>query len=260
MGKYNSSIYRVRPLMEMIRNDFQMYQKVLGIVGIHDIGMPESYWYDGFDCAEKQLKPSKEHLESLIEYISKKDFKNVEIRNEKRKALCTSSPDIRMSTCKEAIEELNRMYNSLTPSSKLWFIFEGYTNPDIFIEGEDYVIICEGKWTESHITTHTTNLSAKDGEYRNQMVRHIQGALNYTKKKIYAFYIVDEKSGYLEKLTKEAFTAQLEQETISINDIEKANIINAFYGFTTWQEIEKIIPNIGFMTKEQIEAQIIGHV
>lgn len=46
--------------MEMIRNDFQMYQKVLGIVGIHDIGMPESYWYDGIDCAEKQLKPSKE--------------------------------------------------------------------------------------------------------------------------------------------------------------------------------------------------------
>ena len=64
----------------------------------------------------------------------------------------------------------------------------------------------------------------------------------------------------MEELTKEAFIAQLEQETISINDIEKANIINAFYGFTTWQEIEKIIPDIGFMTKEQIDAQIIGHV
>lgn len=128
---------------------------------------------------------------------------------------------------------------------------EGFTNPDIFIEGDDYVIVCEGKWTEPHITTKTTNLAA-DNEYRNQMVRHIQGALNYTNKKVYAFYIVDKNCGYEADLSTDAFAAQPEQETIKIPEYEKAQIIDAFCGYTARQDIKNLIPFVDFKSKEEI--------
>lgn len=255
MGKYNSSIHRVRPLMECIKDDFHLFEKVLKLVEIENLGMPKCYWYDGTNCQEKQLKPSKDHLIKLIEYISKKDFREAIIENEKRKHLCIPN-DKNMNGRKEArdeaIAELNKTYDNMESSCKAWYVFEGFTNPDIFIEGEDYVIVCEGKWTESHITVQTANLTSRDGEYRNQMIRHIQGALNYTNKKVYAFYIVDKECGYLGDLTREAFKEQLSNETIKIDDSVKEKIMDAFRGYTTWQDIETVIPGIHFKTKEEI--------
>ncbi len=255
MGKYNSSIHRVRPLVECIKNDFCLFEKVLKLVGIEGVGTPQCFGYDGIDCQEKQLKPSKDHLIKLIKYISEKDFGDAVIENAKRKQLCISdgkNMNCRSEACDEAITELNKAYDSMDASCKAWYVFEGFSNPDIFIEGEDYVIVCEGKWTESHITVQTTNLTSKEGEYRNQMTRHIQGALNYTNKKVYAFYIVDKECGYLADLTREAFKEQLSKETIDIDDFEKEKIMDAFRGYTTWQDIEAVIPGIHFKTKEEI--------
>jgi hypothetical protein len=84
------------------------------------------------------------------------------------------------------------------------------------------------------------------------MIRHIQGALNYTRKKVYAFYIVDAECKYAKELTKESLCQQLEYETIQPNDIEKAAILDAFYGFTTWQDIKAVIPNVVFKEKHEI--------
>ena len=140
-----------------------------------------------------------------------------------------------------------------------WYMFEGFSCPDIFIEGDDYIIIGEGKWTEPNITTKTSYLPV-----RNQMVRHIQAALNYAElnnknKKVYAFYIVDEKLGakYLSKLKKEAFEKQLGLETIKIDAAEKEKIAEAFLGYTTWQKIEeKFEGRIVFKSQSDIDAII----
>ena len=153
----------------------------------------------------------------------------------------------------EALVALENVYDSLSPSDRHWFLFEGFTHPDIFIEGEDYVIVCEGKWTEPNVTTKTTHLSA-DGESRNQMVRHIQGALNYSDKKVYGFYIVDESCNYKNELTEDCFKKQLERETVRIPDSEKEKILDSFYGYTTWQEIEKQIKDVSFKRKEDIPS------
>ncbi len=258
MGKYNSSKYRVRPLMDLMREDYQLFAKVLKLVCDEDLSKPLNYWYDGEekDCREIQLKPSKEHLTKLIIHMADKDFGNAEIKNSNRRKLCipdSENVDSRKEAMEKALFELDKAYDNMTPSSKDWFIFEGYTCPDIFIEGEDYVIVCEGKWTEPSITEHTTHLTAKAGEYRNQMIRHIQGALNYTNKKIYAFYIADKECGYLkDKLSKEQFVKQLEDETIELGDQEKERIKDAFVGYTTWQDIEALDSRIRFKKKEEI--------
>lgn len=253
MGKYNSSIYRVKPLMTVIENDRQAFEKLLKLVEIENLSAPFCFYYDGENCKEKRLKPGKDHLLKMIDYMSKKKFEKADVNNEKRRKLYYGNDKERTEAQLEAQNELNSNYNYLTAAGKEWYVFEGFTAPDIFIEGEDYVIVCEGKWTEAHITVETANLRAEEGEYRNQMVRHIQGALNYSNKKVYAFYIVDEECGYLNDLEKTAFEKQLSQETITLSDCEKAEILNSFYGYTTWQEIEMVIPSVHFEKKENIK-------
>ena len=71
MGKYNSSIYRVRPLMEQVEGNQQHFLGLLALVGIGPLGVPQMYRYEGKPCGEMQLKPSKKHLLALIDYIAK---------------------------------------------------------------------------------------------------------------------------------------------------------------------------------------------
>lgn len=253
MGKYNSSIYRVRPLMECLEKDYDAFLAVLSLVGLSSFTQPTICCYDGVACSEMKLKPTKKHLSALIDRMATKqhDMVRIKAKGHNRLALLVGNPDDRIAAGEQAKSELEASYDTLTAQDRPWYMFEGFTNPDIFIEGEDYVIVCEGKWTEPHITTTTTYLSSA-GEYRNQMVRHIQGALNYTNKRVYAFYIVDAECGYLEDLCKESFARQLDCETIRLDDSEKMAIADAFYGFTTWQAIQKALPKIVFCDKSAI--------
>ena len=257
MGKYNSSKYRVVPLVNTIKSNQQNFDLFLTTVHSKKIipklicPIEDNAYFCGDN--EKQLKPPKEHLRSLVKYIASKKIEPCNVGS-KRADLYGFNGNKKRNTAElEALRCIDDVYDEqLLP--KAWYIFEGATNPDIYIEGEDYVIICEGKWTESHITTKTTHLKSEK-EYRNQMVRHIQGALNSTKKKVYAFYIVDAKCDYINDLTEDAFKTQLEMETIKPK--ETADILSAFYGYTTWQELEDKIDELTFMTKEQINCLTI---
>lgn len=256
MGKYNSSIHRVRPLMELVEANEHAFLLLLSLVGIDRLGKPHTYRYDGKNCKEMQLKPTKRHLLALIDHLAEKGHKNRGTENKNRQALFFGDDASRAAAAEQAKCELNAHYHELSSNSHPWFVFEGFTNPDIFIEGEDYVIVCEGKWTEPHITTTTTYLS-DEGEHRSQMVRHIQGALNYSDKKVYAFYIADANCGYTEALTKASFSAQLEQETIPIDPAEREAILDSFYGYTTWQAIQKTLPGAGFQEKDEIDRSAV---
>lgn len=251
MGKYNSSVYRVRPLMKIIENDYKAFLKLLSLVKISPLGIPKTFRYDGETCTEIQLKPTKKHLLCLIKYLANKQHMGISVKGSNRQNLFYGDETTRNEACASAKNALELNYDRLTATDHPWYLFEGFTKPDIFIEGDDYVIVCEGKWTEPHITTTTTYLSS-DGDSRNQIIRHIQGALNYTDKKVYAFYIVDADCKYTKDLTQESLRQQLEYETIQPDDVEKKKIIESFYGFTTWQSIKSVIPNVIFKEKNDI--------
>ena len=202
---------------------------------------------------EKQLKPTKEHLKKLVDHIAKNDYTKKKSTNGNRMALYGQSETKTKEEAKdEALKLIDQVYDNDT-LPKAWYIFEGPTNPDIFIECDEYVIVCEGKWTEPHITTKTTHLN-QEHEKRNQMIRHIQGALNYTNKKIIAFYIVDENCSYKNDLECEAFESHLNKETIKLSDEEKERIRSSFYGYTIWQRLETEL-GIKFKTKEEIDQE-----
>ena len=247
MGKYNSSTYRVAPFIESIKNDLDKINRFLSKFGIEVKTLPFSYLYGD---NEKMLKPTKAHLLKLIDYFSKTEGTIVPSMNKDRELLLLGNKEERESKKREAKQLLEDNYDNLSATCRDWYIFEGFTHPDVFIEGEDYVLIGEGKWTESHITINTTNL-----EKRNQMIRHIQAAKNSFNKKIYAFYLVDENCGYLDDLTQDAFKKQLTEETIKIEEKEQKEIAESFVGYITWQEISRMFPTIKFLSKEEIDQK-----
>ena len=250
MGRYDSSKYRVTPLAKLIEGNQTAFDSFLKSVRsektIPQLTCPKfanAYFYGE---NEKQLNPPKDHLIAIIEHVFIKNFvKSASVKGKRADLYGLNGEDCRLKAKNEAIKLIEENYsNKILP--KEWYIFEGATNPDLYIEGDDYVIVCEGKWTESHITTKTTHLSN-----RSQMARHIQGVINYTNKKVYAFYIVDKDCGYLNDLTEKAFKEQIKTETIKPKRID--DIISSFYGYTTWQDLEKAISNLNFLTKAQID-------
>ena len=89
------------------------------------------------------------------------------------------------------------------------------------------------------------------------MVRHIQGALNATSKRIFAFYIVDRNCDYLSELTESAFKKQLLEETIQLDENERAKIGESFYGYTTWQDLQEAqITGLSFLSIQEIDRLI----
>ncbi len=252
MGKYDSSRYRVVPLVEAIKRSEEYFNLFLQTMELPLLKYPCDENAFCYGDHEKQLKPPKEHLAALIDYLAAKEHAKASNQGKKRSALFgAGSQDDRELTRIEAQRLLEEAYDN-EPLPKAWYIFEGYTSPDIYIEGDDYVIVCEGKWTESHITTKTTHLH-EDNEFRNQMIRHIQGALNSTDKRVYAFYIVDADCGYTADLTSDAFKKQLDSETVKPEN--KEQILDAFCGYTTWQRLQSVIPAIHFCTKAEIDGK-----
>lgn len=264
MGIYNSSICRVRPLMKAIMNDADKFRAFTKIALEKELDPPKCYKHYRFDggiingekVSEIALKPTLKHLEYLLDNAYKLGYKVTDKTLADRVDLFSEDECTRTPKVNTAKLELGAAYsNNKTSLKSAWYVLEGNSQPDIFIEGNDYIIICEGKWTEPGITNTTTYI--KSGQ-RNQMIRHIQAAINYnSNKQIYAFYIVEkEYDGILEK---DNFKALVETESSNFNDennkdeAEKNRIIESYYEFITWNDLESLV-NGGFKTKEQIRA------
>lgn len=248
LSKYNSSFYRVKPLMDYVLSDktsnkVNELNKIFNFLGFQISSEPICIAYG----EEKALNQSNEYLFKLVEHLRKENANNkykLNCNNQNRKTLFYGSEEEKDSIIKLA-------KNGSFDAERL--SFEGSTKPDIFIEGIDYVIVCEGKWTEPKITEETTNLLNINGEYRNQMIRHIQGAINnYSNKKIYAFYIVDAECKYLDKISKDYFPELIKKETIQMNDEIQKRVQESYYGYITWQELSKKF-DLHFMSKEEID-------
>lgn len=235
MGKYNSSLTRVKLLGDAIINNHNLVNSLLSLVVLDDIFdfgefvNSNVFYKDRQDRpGEKALMPSPSHLTAIINkilsdekfrfYVRKRD-KSTKGNKIKRNKLFNLDP--------ETIKEAKLSFQD-------WNIFETASYPDLFIENEKYIIVVEGKRTEKDITLSTTYIPN-----RCQMARHIENALYYcdNKKKVIGFYIVEDTCNYKEHCTREYFRDSLELETIQKNDVLKSAIANSFYGYTTWQEI-----------------------
>jgi hypothetical protein len=128
------------------------------------------------------------------------------------------------------------------PSPRAWYVLEGPSQPNVYLDSADAVIVVEGKRTETAPTTSTAWMRV-----RHQMLRHLDAAWeNRQGRRIYALFIVEAEKETTSVEPSSAWHAAVEL-TISDEVLkgslphrssdERSQIASALLGVTTWQAV-----------------------
>ncbi len=136
------------------------------------------------------------------------------------------------------LEGLRLLRNN--PTGEGWHIFEGQTQPDVFIETDDLIVVIEGKRTERTPTTMTKWMGV-----RNQMLRHLDCAWEIRgSKHLVGFFIVEGTgvSGEIPAPWRDCVAETLDSAVIASSlphrgPEEQLGIASCFLGTTTWQRV-----------------------
>ena len=127
-------------------------------------------------------------------------------------------------------------------SPRAWYVLEGPSQPDVYLDSADAVIVVEGKRTETAPTTSTAWMRV-----RHQMLRHLDAAWEHRQgRRIYGLYIVEAESGASSteppSTWHEAVQSTISEEVLRGSlphrtSDERSQIANALLGVTTWQAV-----------------------
>lgn len=235
MSTRNSSLTRVKPLFDYINSDIEKLNRLLSLLDIDKKIEHDSLIEIRYGVNEKKIPPSKSLLIWMLKNLNElSKVKNYGTKStdsetyEKRKLLFSGDKE----KLDKALHEIQR--NSKIPKNA-WYIFEGYTSPDIFIETIDSIFVGEAKRTEKNITTKTTWLNPRD-----QLIRHIDSQLDQPKE-IYSFYIL-EKQEYQKGVYKKSMDKYLEEAYFKSNlkHRNESDILRAFksyHKYIFWEDI-----------------------
>ena len=137
-------------------------------------------------------------------------------------------------------EALAHLEGSEAPPSRAWFVFEGYTSPDVFLVTPDALVVVEGKRTEAGPTTSTTWMAG-----RHQMIRHLDAAWEIRgRRSVYGFFIVEAEPGSSDVPGRWQAAAEAACGDDAIlsslphrDQSDREGIRKAMVGATTWQRI-----------------------
>jgi hypothetical protein len=127
-------------------------------------------------------------------------------------------------------------------SPRAWYVLEGPSQPDVYLDSDDVVIVVEGKRTETAPTTSTAWMKV-----RHQMMRHLDAAWEHRAgRRIYGMYIVE--AGAASSASEPPFTWHAAVESTISDEVlrgslphrtpdERSQIASALLGVTTWQAV-----------------------
>jgi hypothetical protein len=127
------------------------------------------------------------------------------------------------------------------PNKEDWHLFEGQTQPDVFIQTPSNIVVIEGKRTERAPTTSTKWMAG-----RHQMLRHIDCAWERAvSRKVVGFFVVegDPDGGvpaeWLEHAKQTIGHDAVRSSLPHRGPEEQCDIAACFAGVTTWQRLCK---------------------
>ena len=236
-GKYDSSKTRVRPVFDALWSrgrDWLPQLLALPTLGgekpeitIGDLTLKEGQW----EPSEKSLKPPVSLLSWLIRTVNA--LKPKDLDNELRRRLAAGEPEI--------IEDALRLLRTEN-ATRDWYIFEGPTYPDVYLESRDAIVVIEGKRTEPTATVETKWLGG-----RHQIWRHIDAAWEIRgRRSVYGFFIVESDAlstdGSVPELWNEltrncTHSSSLQSSFPHRSAAEVSAISRCFLGVTTWRKV-----------------------
>lgn len=134
--------------------------------------------------------------------------------------------------------QLRMLHDGYT--KKEWFVLEGMSQPDLYYESDNIILVVEGKRTEPTATEKTTWMPG-----RHQMLRHIDCAWEIRRqRKVLGMLIVEGSDtdgtvppcwqDYSDQLTRsDAVASSLPHR----GSDEQRLIADCFAGVTTWQRV-----------------------
>ena len=195
MGKRDSSRTRVAPVFNKLMDDDpsgrQWLKQLLGLgssslqkldfdPGNLTIPQPRSWGKN-----ERRLAPPASLLAWLVEHASKPSSDSMwgeRATRQKREKLVA----LDAATIAEALRLLKTR-----PRPRAWYVLEGKSAPDVFLETTNALIVIEGKRTERKATSQTTWMPK-----RSQMLRHMDAAWEIRRaKRVLGLMIVEGDGG-----------------------------------------------------------------
>ncbi len=189
------------------------------------------YWHP----TEKRLPAPKSLLRYLVErpdLLARSGLAgSSDIARKKRELLLAGD----VATREEALAALEGY-----AEGKQWYVFEGATSVDAYLETKGLVILIEGKRTESGPTTSTTWMAV-----RHQILRNLDAARDAIDKPAVGLFIVQGREPDPNNVPPE--WKEFARETVSASVLEASlphrtpeerdEISRAFLGVTTWQRV-----------------------
>lgn len=184
---------------------------------------------------ERCLSPPLELLEWLVRNITKEQVDKSRDKGEtrkKREALASGDPDV---LC-EAIRLLRE-----GKRGKEWFVLEGPSWPDAYLETDTLVLVVEGKRRETSPTNYTTWMP-----YRPQLIRHMDAAWEVAAgRAVLGLLLVEGKTGDpmsvpMKWLRDSEMHLQHDHLAASLphrSDQERLEIGAGILGAATWQSV-----------------------
>lgn len=188
---------------------------------------------------EEKLPPPMMLLEWLVQNVSSEAVTNSDSKDEtrrRRQALADGDSE----TLNEALYRLRQLQVG-KPVGKGWFILEGNTSPDAFIETNTFILVVEGKHTESNLTSYTTWM-----KHRPQLIRHMDAATDVAQGRSVFGLLLVEGNPDDPMFVPEKWTLGLEQhiqpdrlaQSLPHRSLRRRqNIASSILGAATWQRV-----------------------
>jgi hypothetical protein len=126
--------------------------------------------------------------------------------------------------------------------ARAWYVLEGPSQPDVYLETDDTIVVIEGKRTESGPTRTTDWMESRD-----QMLRHLDCAHASRGARTVLGFMVVEGAGGASATSVPQPWADAAAETVAAPmlgaslphrlEAERAAIAESFLGVTTWQAV-----------------------
>jgi len=232
-GKYDSSKTRVAPVFDMLAQRSDDWLRRL--LELAEYGSPEaeipadldlSFMHGEWGESEHALRPPTSLLEWLVRHP---ETWASEPDKEKRRLLHEGDA----KTLEDALASLRTQHRR-----RGWYILEGFTYPDAYIETPDATIVVEGKRTESGPKTHTKWMAN-----RHQIWRHIEGAWEARRqKRVFGMFIVEGTSAAVPDVWQQAARDSLSRQALvgsfpHRSSDEVADLSKCFMGVCTWGRV-----------------------
>lgn len=250
MGIRNSTHTRVKPLFDFINSDINNLNCLLDLFDKNLRIEHNSLIEVLYGNKEKKIPPSKSILIWMLKHLEELNKLDNYGTNSVNSKTYLKREQLFNGNTKIMEEAINQINTNLPLPKSAWYIFEGYSCPDIFIETNDCIFIGEAKRTEKDITTKTKWLNQRD-----QLIRHIDSLLDQNKD-IYSFYILENKE-YLKGVYERSMKLYTNKDYFKLNlkhrdDLSIERAFESFIGFIFWEDIADCF-NICFLDTKNVK-------